>query len=866
MATVYLAQDVKHSRPVALKVLKPELAQSLGPERFRREITTAARLQHPHILSVFDSGETAGQLWFTMPYVEGETLRERLKRERCLPLDDALRIARETAQALQYAHERGIVHRDIKPENILLTPDGSTLVADFGIARALGSEDGGNLTGEQLTQTGSAIGTPQYMAPEQAAGDKAVDARADQYALAATLYEMLAGEPPFTANSAAALVAKRFTSPTPSVRTTRAEMPASVDVALQRGLALRADDRFATIAEFARAFAPASIITPAVSPTVAAPAARTPRGRVPVMALGIGVAVLLGAGALVTSLRGREQHARAGATGAPAVPRVAVLPFENLGDSLSGYFADGMTDEVRGKLAQLQGLTVIARSSSNEYRGTSKSAQEIARDLGASYLLTATVRWEKRPDGTSRVRVSPELVEIVPGGAPTTKWQQTFDAPLTDVFQVQGDIAGKVASALDVALGAGQQQVLAERPTENLQAYDAYLRGEAAWGGNSAAGIEANLAAIRSYSQAVALDSTFALAWAQLARVNSVAYYNVTPTPQFAEAARVASQRAVALAPTRPESHLALGEYFSYIHGDHVRALAAYRRGLEIAPTDADLLNSAAFSEWSLAKFEDAKKHLAESQALDPRSVNTLRRLSMFDLRLHQYAEAQGVVDRGLALSPTSLPLIQNGAMLRLAQGDLRGARQIIGEGLKRAEPASLAAYVANYFDLYWVLEDPEQQLTLRGTPAQYGDDRSSWALVQMQLLRLRGDATRARAYADTARIGLEAQLKAAPDNSGRLAGLALALAHLDRFKEAIEAGERGLARTPPSKDAWNGPYYQHQLVRVYIMANQPEKALDLLEPLLRMRYLLSPGWLKIDPGFDPLRGNPRFEKLAAGT
>jgi serine/threonine-protein kinase len=265
MATVYLAQDVKHSRPVALKVLKPELAQSLGPERFRREITTAARLQHPHILSVFDSGETAGQLWFTMPYVEGETLRERLKRERCLPLDDALRIARETAQALQYAHERGIVHRDIKPENILLTPDGSTLVADFGIARALGSEDGGNFTGEQLTQTGSAIGTPQYMAPEQATGDKAVDARADQYALAATLYEMLAGEPPFTANSAAALVAKRFTSPTPSVRTTRAEMPASVDVALQRGLALRADDRFATIAEFARAFAPASIVTPAVS-------------------------------------------------------------------------------------------------------------------------------------------------------------------------------------------------------------------------------------------------------------------------------------------------------------------------------------------------------------------------------------------------------------------------------------------------------------------------------------------------------------------------------------------------------------------------------------------------------------------------
>jgi serine/threonine-protein kinase len=249
MATVYLAQDVKHDRPVALKLLHPELAASLGPDRFQREIKLAARLQHPHILTVHDSGETAGQLWFTMPYVEGESLRERLRRERQLAVEDAVRITREAAQALQYAHEHGVVHRDIKPENLLLTQDGNTLVADFGIARALGGE-------ERLTQTGMAIGTPAYMSPEQASGEKTIDARTDIYSLGAVLYEMLAGEPPYTGPTAQAIILKRFTEPVPSVRRGRPSVPEGVDQAIQRALAPVPADRFATAAEFGRALQP----------------------------------------------------------------------------------------------------------------------------------------------------------------------------------------------------------------------------------------------------------------------------------------------------------------------------------------------------------------------------------------------------------------------------------------------------------------------------------------------------------------------------------------------------------------------------------------------------------------------------------
>jgi eukaryotic-like serine/threonine-protein kinase len=369
MATVYLARDLKHDRPVALKVLLPELAATLGPDRFQREIRLAARLQHPHILTVHDSGETGGQLWFTMPYVEGESLRDRLRRERQLPVDDALRIAREAAQALQYAHDHDVVHRDIKPENLLLTKDGNTLVADFGIARALGGD-------EHLTQTGMSVGTPAYMSPEQASGDRVLDARTDVYSLGAVLYEMLAGEPPYTGPTAQQIIMKRFTDPVPSVRKARPSVPENVDHAIQRALASLAADRFATASEFGRALqivpGAATVASPATTPAPPAssvPSIARPR-KLPVTAIALGLGFLIGAGVLFAW---RRTHTASTESGGPRV--LAVLPFENLGDSADAYFADGVTEEVRGKLSRIGGLEVIARGSSNQYRHTTKAPQ-----------------------------------------------------------------------------------------------------------------------------------------------------------------------------------------------------------------------------------------------------------------------------------------------------------------------------------------------------------------------------------------------------------------------------------------------------------------------------------------------------------
>jgi serine/threonine-protein kinase len=286
MATVFLARDLKHQRLVALKVLRRELARTLGPERFQREIRFAARLQHPHILSVHDSGEAAGELWFTMPYVEGESLRARLTREGEVSIEVALRIAREAAQALQYAHEHGVIHRDIKPENLLLTTDGNTLVADFGIARALGDAGGPE---ERLTETGLSLGTPRYMSPEQASGEKTLDARTDVYSLACVLYEMLAGEPPFTGPTMQAITAKRLSGSVPSVRQVRPSVTLALDQALQRALAPVPADRFGSMAEFARALEPPQMPETVLSPVVPR---RRRRWAVVLSCLAAGLAVL----------------------------------------------------------------------------------------------------------------------------------------------------------------------------------------------------------------------------------------------------------------------------------------------------------------------------------------------------------------------------------------------------------------------------------------------------------------------------------------------------------------------------------------------------------------------------------------------
>jgi len=849
MATVYVVRDLKHDRRVALKVLHPELASTLGPERFQREIKLAARLQHPHILTVLDSGEGAGQLWYTMPFVEGESLRERLTRERQLPLDDALEITREVADALGYAHSQGIIHRDIKPENILLSR-GHALVTDFGVARAVQSA-----AGETLTETGMAVGTPAYMSPEQATAERDLDARSDLYSLGCVLYEMLAGEPPYTGPSAQAILAKRFREPIPHIRTVRESVPEAIERAVSKTLAKTPVDRYRSAAEFTEALGLVSAVG-AAGHSGRFALLRLVRQRQLFAVLMVGF--LVGAGVFL----GWWWRTRGGAEAAGPT-RLAVLPFENLGRPEDDYFADGVSDAVRGKLTALPELAVIARPSSMQYRKTAKSPRDIAQELGVRYLLTGTVRWAKGPAGTNRVQVSPELIEVKTAGAPVSRWQQSFDAAVTDVFQVQADIASNVANSLSVTLGSAEQRAVAARPTENLAAYDAYLKGEVASQAMNSSDLPSLQRAANLYAQAVGLDSAFDLAWARLAQAGAYVYLVTKPTPAQADATRRAVENAVRLAPGAPETQRAVGIYEDVVRGDARAALQAFDAGLARAPTNTDLLTAAAGVERALGRWGQALARLEQAQALDPRSVRVARGLAVALLYLRRWPDARAAALRGLAVAPTTLELIGEQIVSYVGEGDLATAQRVLRRVPPEVDRAALLVELVGRWDLEWLMDDGQQRVLLSLPASAFGDEAGQWSWARAEIYWFRGDRARARVYADSARRAFEALLthpveRAAPTYALEHAFLGLALAFLGQRAAAVHEGQLAVA------GGGAGAYAKHQLARIYIVVGEPDQALDQVEWLLRTPYILSPGWLRIDPNFAPLRGNPRFERLIA--
>jgi tetratricopeptide (TPR) repeat protein len=362
----------------------------------------------------------------------------------------------------------------------------------------------------------------------------------------------------------------------------------------------------------------------------------------------------------------------------------------------------------------------------------------------------------------------------------------------------------------------------------------------------------------------VALDSAFVRAWAQLSRAHAILYSSTLIAPALAEAARRAAEHALSLAPTRPEGHQALGSYY-FVMKDYRRALTEDSTALAVAPGSAELLADMGRAEAGLGRWEAARGHLEQAARLDPRSGIPAQFLGLVLLHLRQYAKAEQVLDHALEIVPANLVVRHYRVMVSLAQGDLPGARAVVLAAPKEVDPTALVAFVGTYNDLVWVLDDAQQRLLLRLTPSAFDDDRAVWGAAFAETHAVRGDTGKARVYADSARLALEQQIRAVPQNASLHVFLGIELALLGRKAAAIREGKHGVGLLPISRDALEGAYLQHYLGRIYIISGEPEKALDQLEPLLKVPYYLSPGWLKIDPNFAPLRGNPRFERLVNG-
>jgi serine/threonine-protein kinase len=535
MATVYLAHDLKHDRKVAVKILEPELGAVLGPERFLSEIRVTANLQHPNLLPLFDSGavparhpdsarraqpgdgEGSSFLYYVMPYVEGETLRARIEREKQLPVDDVVRLTTLIAGALDFAHERGVIHRDLKPENILLQA-GQPVIADFGIALAVAQAGG-----SRITETGLSLGTPHYMSPEQATGDRQIDARSDQYALGAVAYEMLTGEPPHTGATSQAIIARLMTETPRSIRATRTTVSVAMDQAIARALAKSPADRFPSCGAFAKALL-------AEAPPSAPTAGVVTRGRLAAAVAGLATVALVGWMTL-----GRRDASTAAATS--RIKSIAVLPLVNVGgDSTQEYFADGMADEMATALGKLPGLKVAARTSSYAFKGRRDlDVKEVGQKLGVDVVLQGSVR--RMAD---RMRVSVQLTDAKQG---VELWSQTYDRDTRDAFAVQDSITQATMRQLAPSLGAGSLAATRSGRTADPEAHDLYLRAQTI----ASQGTETALRrAIDLFRQALAKDPDYAQADAAIAFQYMSLADSYMPSNIAYDSSRTAARRALA--------------------------------------------------------------------------------------------------------------------------------------------------------------------------------------------------------------------------------------------------------------------------------------------------------------------------------
>ncbi len=912
MGDVYLAEDTTLRRKVAVKVLSQEWAQD--PERFQRfqrEARVLATLNHPNIVTIYSVEEDEGVHFLTMELVEGETLAKIIPSVG-LNLDRIFEIAVPLADALAAAHEQGIIHRDLKPGNIMVSRQGRLKILDFGLAKRQGVVPGEAQAAEPITQEGLMLGTVPYMSPEQLQGDE-VDQRSDLFSLGVILFEMCTGRRPFEGRTWSDLASSILRDQPASVTTLNIYLPRHLGRIIRHCLEKDPKRRFQTaldlrneleelrrevqsgelpvtrsdlssiiiprprretekiVAVIASVLVVAVVLgllwmrsgnRPPAEDVVASSSGATAPAALPPVAAETGPSTVGGAGTTA-----QTSPSPIGGTAAPLAAaaqvqprRIVVLPMENLGPADHQYFAAGITEEITSRLSAVRALHVISGTTARNYQLSEKTVQQIGQELGVDYLLTGSVRWNTGSGESNRVRVTPQLIQVADDAH---LWSQSYDRVLNDIFAVQSEIAEEVLRQLDIALIEPEQQVLASRPTQHLDAYQAYLRGMDYVNHRNPA--EENLLQAADLLQrATELDPEFALAYAELSEVHSHLYHGYDRTDERLRFAREAADRVKQLAPDLPAAHRALGYYYYWGHGDYETALQEFAIASQALPNDSQLLEGIAYIRRRQGRFDDAVSEFRRAFELDPESGRLAMELAHTYTISRQYEQADQSYKRSISLSPNEpIPYQLKALNDLLWKGAVDEARATL-EVMPRQE---LLSSLTAWFRLELLEGDFEAALARIQEAPQNVLLSSDAAVFPRSFLRARayrvmGRPKEARQAYDQARLVMERIAQREPEDPRVRSVLGMTYAGLGRKEEAIREGLLAVRLTPCEEDAIRGWALKEQLAAIYATVGEANLALDVLDSLLAMPAEISVPLMRLDPMWQPLHDHPRFVAL----
>jgi len=843
MGEVYLAEDTRLHRKVALKFLQKSIREDEeARERLVREARAASALSHPNIVSIHAIEEADDEIFIVMEHVQGESLHD-MVRMGAVTTELALDFSRQILAALSAAHAAGIVHRDIKSNNIIIAPGNQVKILDFGLAKA-----GGTV---KVTRYGSSLGTPAYMSPEQIQGLD-IDGRSDLFSFGVVLYEMLTGKLAFRGEHESA-VTYSIVNMEPEPIAKYSDAPGYLQGVVDRLLAKRPEERYANAQEAVAALDHQGPVTER--------RARTQGGgnrRAIVVAVAAVIAITF---AVVVT---RDRQPTLPEIRVPAVPAVAeldqrkmlvVLPFENLGPTDQEYFADGVTEEITTHLARMNELGVISRTSAMKYKDSGKSLGEIGEELNVQYALEGTIRWDRSGD-QNRVRVSAQLIRV---GDDTHLWAETFDRVYEQIFELQTEIAQNVAEALNVTLLEPQRIAMRQHPTDNLEAYDYYLRGRDQF--DRAVRPQDRERATVLIEHAVELDSTFSQAQAMLARIYANDHFaQLNEELPRLEQALKAAEMAKKFSGEQPHGHTAMGYYHYYGSRDYEKALEEFALGEEQEPNDADLLEAMAYVQRRQGNWDEAVALLERSVGLDPQSGDKQGSLVETYILMRRFADVDRLIAEMDEADERLEIQIYRALRLMLDPGDSRAARDIITAARKRFGDIPQLISLQAQFDI--AARDFEAGLTrLDGVSMENAWDDHLTRGICLAYLGRHDEAT---ASFDSARTALAVRLEETPDDANVVGTYALALAGLGRHQEAIKYANLATEIMPLSRDAVAGTDAIRSRAIVYSLAGNHEKAVDDLAFLLSVPSFITRPLLRSHPVYDALRGNERFEQLVA--